>query len=172
LLTIRDEEQLLYLRNGGNRRFKDFLTSYNVPENATLDFKYMIRASAWYRKKLVSEISGLSVEQAPDKVTGLEMLDYGMNSHPSIYSNNIAFDNSTFIGSEPPKKKGFFNKVGNFFDKAKEQVGDAVKKVGDKVKEMEIPDKLKKAGDKTVSVAKTAGGFVVEKSKEAYVCHS
>jgi hypothetical protein len=34
---------------------------------------------------------------------------------------------------------------------------------------MDIPDKLKKAGEKSVEVAKTAGGFVVEKGKEAYV---
>jgi hypothetical protein len=160
---------LLYLKQGGNRRFRDFLNSYNVPDNATLDFKYMIRASAWYRKKLVSEISGLGVEQQPDKVTGLEMLDYGMNSHPSIYSTNVGFDNSTFIGSELPKKRSFFDKMGTFFDKAKEQVGDAVKKVGDKMKEMEIPEKLKMAGEKTADAVKVAGGFVVEKGKEAYV---
>jgi hypothetical protein len=57
--------------------------SYNVPDNATLDFKYMVRASAWYRKKLVTEISDLSCEAAPDKVSGLEMLEYGINATPS-----------------------------------------------------------------------------------------
>ena len=44
----------------------------------------MIRASSWYRKKLSSEVSGNSIENAPDKVTGLEMLEIGFNPYPSI----------------------------------------------------------------------------------------
>jgi hypothetical protein len=167
-----DDEQLLYLRQGGNRRFRDFLNSYNVPENATMDFKYMIRASNWYRRKLGSEISGLSIETAPDKISGLEMLEFNINPSPSIFLYKIAFDNSSPICSDlprPEKKGGFFDKMSNFFDKAKDQVGVAVKKVGEKVKEMEIGDKLKSTGEKTIDIMKTAGGFVVEKGKEAYV---
>ena len=55
-----------------------------MPDNATMDFKYMIRASSWYRKKLYSEISGNTVEDAPDKVSGLEMLEIGFNPYPSF----------------------------------------------------------------------------------------
>ena len=44
----------------------------------------MIRASSWYRKNLSSEVSGNSIEDAPDKVIGLEMLEFGFNPYPSI----------------------------------------------------------------------------------------
>jgi hypothetical protein len=131
----------------------------------------MIRASAWYRKKLVSEISDLSIEAAPDKVNGLEMLEYNINPTPSTLSIKIDFNNNSLICSDEPRqeKKGFFDKVGFFLNKAKVEVGGAIKKVGDKVKDMDIPDKLKTASDKAVDIAKTAGGFVVEKGKEVYV---
>lgn len=73
-----------FLKKGGNKRFKEFLREYNVPDNATMDFKYMIRASSWYRKRLAADVQGREVEDRPDKVSGLEMLEIGFNPYPSI----------------------------------------------------------------------------------------
>ena len=94
--------------------------------------------------------------------------------HIQVLSHKLGFDNltpisSNSIQSEKKEQKGFLGKVEGFFNKAKNKVEDTVKKVGDKIKDMEIGDKIKTTGAKTIEVVKTTGTYVVEKGKEAYV---
>lgn len=58
--------------------------------------------------------------------------------------------------------------VGSFWSKAKVEMKKTADKVGSKIKEMELGDKIKHTGEKTLVFAKVAGNLVVEKSKEAY----
>ena len=160
-----DDRQIDFLKRGGNKRFRDFLEEFKVPNNATMDFKYMIRASDYYRKLLKAEVYTEDPPFKPDIIAGLEMLEYGFNLYPS-------FDNSTPICSSLPtenKPKSFFNQVGSFLSKAKDQVKSTAEVVGSKINELEIGDKLKVTGEKTMHIAKATGNFVVEKGKEVYV---
>lgn len=91
----------------------------------------------------------------------------------------IAFDNSTPICSEynsvpadSGTKSNFFGKVGTFFNTAKDKMQITAQKVGSKIKEMELGDKLKNTGEKTVKIMKTTGIFVAEKGKEIYVIYT
>jgi hypothetical protein len=134
-----------------------------------MDFKYMIRASDYYRRLLKSEVNKEDPPFKPDIIAGLEMLDYGIN-------NSANFSNFTPIVSQPhivnsyePNSPGFFGKVGNFFSKAKDKVKTTAKNLESKIKEMELGDKLKTTGDKTLAIMKSTGDYVVEKGKEAYV---
>jgi hypothetical protein len=159
------DKQIEILKRGGNQRFRDFLDEFKVPGNATMDFKYMIRASDYYRKLLKSEVEESEPPFKPDIISGLEMLDYGINSSAN-------FDNSRPITSTPdqPKQKtGFFSSVSSFLAKTGETVKLTANRVGSKIKEMDIPDKLKHTGEKTLVFAKATGNFVVEKGKEVYV---
>ena len=124
----------------------------------------MIRASDYYRKLLKSEVYDEEPPFKPDIISGLEMLEYGISQSPQ-------FDNFTPICSSNPvvKTEGFFDKVGSFWSKAKDQVKSTAVIVGSKIKEMEIGDKLKQTGEKTLVYAKATGQFVVEKGKEVYV---
>ncbi len=160
-----DDGQIELIKRGGNLRFREFLDEFKVPNNATMDFKYMIRASDYYRKLLKSEVNQSDPPFKPDIIAGLEMLDYGINSSAN-------FDNSrpiTFTPDQPKQKTGFFSSVSSFIAKTGETVKQTANKVGSKLKEMEIPDKLKNTGQKTLVFAKATGNFVVEKGKEVYV---
>jgi len=155
------------MKLGGNRRFREFLEEFQVPYNATMDFKYMIRASEYYRRLLKSEVNNEDPPFKPDIIAGLEMLDYGIN-----HGTNIS--NSSPICSNPPileksHKPGFFDKMGSLFYNAKDKVKTTANNLGTKIKEMELGDKLKSTGDKTLAIMKITGDYVVEKGKEAYV---
>lgn len=71
--------------------------------------------------------------------------------------------------NKPKENNGFFGKIGNFFDKTVKKAEEAAVIVGKKVKEMEIGEKLKEGGEKTWTLVKEGGGFIAEKSKQAYV---
>ena len=161
-----EDQQIEYLRHGGNQRFRAFLDEFKVPDNATMDFKYMIRASDYYRKLLKCEVNAIEPPYRPDIIAGLEMLEYGVNPSFSI-------DNSTPITSgnyrENPKQTGFMQSLGSYWGKAKIGMQKTADKVGSKLKEMEIGDKLKTTGEKTLVYAKATGTLIVEKGKEVYV---
>lgn len=160
-----DDKQIEFLEKGGNKRFRELLNEYKVPDNATMDFKYMIRASDYYRQLLKSEVENLDPPIKPDPILGLEMLEYGNYQ-------NVDFNNQTPICSsqvEKEKPKNFFDKVGGFFNVAKEQIKTTANNVAEKVKEYEIPEKLKETGQKSFDFAKSTGNFVVEKGKEVIV---
>lgn len=46
-----------------------------------MDFKYMIRASDYYRKMLKAEAEKREIGEKPDIISGLEMLDYVSNQY-------------------------------------------------------------------------------------------
>jgi len=87
----RDESQIEFLKLGGNRRFKDFLKQYNVPENAMSEYKYMIRASDYYRNLLKSEVKKTNPTiEKPDLLKGLEML-YSNNTNTNEEKSKIIY---------------------------------------------------------------------------------
>lgn len=129
----------------------------------------MIRASDFYRRLLKSEVNKEDPPFKPDIIAGLEMLDYGLNYGDNFSNFTPICSKPDSIGSNSQNTGGFFDKVGNFFIKAKDKVKITVNNLEHKLKEMEISDKLKITGDKTLAIMKTTGDFVIEKSKEAYV---
>jgi hypothetical protein len=169
-----DEKQIEYLIRGGNKRLREFLYEFQVPDNATMDFKYMIRASDYYRKLLKSEVYNNESPYRPDLISGLEMIDYGINANPN-FDNQTPICSSNYIpkhinsNKESNIQKGFFGKVGGFLNLAKDKVNSTASIVGTKIKGMEIGEKLKAAGGGAYFAAKETGTFVVAKGKEAYV---
>jgi len=78
------------LKRGGNTRFKDFLKDYKVPNNALVDYKYLIRAADYYRKMLKAEVKRENFDiEKPDLVSGLELLNIFANSNN--YKSNFLY---------------------------------------------------------------------------------
>jgi len=72
------------LKRGGNKRFRDFLSDYRVPDNALVDYKYLIRAADYYRKLLRAEVKGEQfMIEKPELVSGLELLNLNSNNNKS-----------------------------------------------------------------------------------------
>jgi hypothetical protein len=161
------------LKKGGNKRFSEFLNEYKVPDNATMDFKYMIRASDFYRKLLKAEVYQGEYTQKvpfkPDIISGLEMIDYGVNAEPKHFENSNPIMSSQPQTTKNSNSNTFFGKVNSYWSVAKEKAYETANTVGNKIKEMEIKDKLKVTGEKAYDLIKISGEVVVEKGKEAYV---
>jgi hypothetical protein len=45
-----DDNQIKFLLLGGNKRFSELMSEFNVPKNAGPEFKYLIAATSYYRK--------------------------------------------------------------------------------------------------------------------------
>ncbi len=129
----------------------------------------MIRASDYYRRLLKSEVNKEDPPFKPDIIAGLEMLDYGINNNANFSNFTPIVSQPHIVNSDERNSPGFFGKVGNFFSKAKDKVKTTAKNLESKIKEMELGDKLKTTGDKTLAIMKSTGDYVVEKGKEAYV---
>jgi hypothetical protein len=79
-----DERQLSFLRNGGNRRLREFLEEYNIPLNTDTVLKYRLKAVDYYRKVIRAEILGSGIDiDRPDLISGLEEIDDGNKKEPS-----------------------------------------------------------------------------------------
>ena len=72
---------------------------------------------------------------------------------------------------EVPKveKTSMFGRLGSFFEESRKSISDAAISLGNKVSDLNIGDKLKKAGNKTLDVMKNAGEKISDKGKELIV---
>jgi hypothetical protein len=152
-----DEKQLKFIKAGGNRRFKVILEEYSIPNNTEIELKYNLNAINYYRLLLRNEILGETLPEKPDLINGLEKISTKQKGIV-IFNLDVKIENNNFIScdnyrTEIPKKKkeGFFDKVGSFFMKTKEDINI-------KIKEMNIPEKF----DKTTS-------YLDKKTKEVIV---
>lgn len=79
------------------------------------------------------------------------------------------FNSQSNSNNEIKEKKNFLGKVGGFFSDAGKKIKQTATEVSTKVKQIEIKDKLKQTGQKTVQLAKDGGNFIADKTKQAYV---
>jgi len=155
-----DDNQINFLKLGGNNRFKELMKEYKVPDNAGPEFKYLISAANYYRKLLRSEVTGEAAPEKPDHINGLELLDFGNNNYTNI-TNFQPITSESVSSSGNNKEGGLFGKIGGFFS-------DTSKSLVKAVKDANIKEKLSEVGDKAFDIAKKTGNFVAEKGKEAY----
>ena len=171
-----DHKQIKTLSLGGNLRLKNLLKEYSVPENADVEFRYFIYVMDYYRRLLKSEMTGNEAPVKPDTVEGLVLLN--VNSGNSDKSNILIYkfedfevynkpisseDYDTSSNQEKAKeKKGFFGKIGSFFEDAGKTIEKGAKDFGKKVVDMNIGDKLKTVGEKTIVAFKKAGDKIAD----------
>lgn len=151
-----DDEQIKFLRLGGNRRLQIFLAHYGVSSQLDIQTKYSMVCTEYYRCMLLLDVNGRNTEylERPNQITGLNLIQPRIASDPNLNSN-------TPQGPEEPKK-GFFSKVSNFFDKTG-------KEIKEKITDLKIDEKAKSGWNWTESIVIKTGNAINEKSKEVIV---
>lgn len=142
-----DEAEIKLMHNGGNDRFLQNLVSFELVKNNNhlslnenkIKQKYLYKASEFYRRLLEAEVNNLELPERPENQIGKQFIE----------GYEVSKD----------KEKGVFSKIGGFFS-------STANKAKDKIENLHIKDKLKSAGNKTVSVMKDAGAFIKEKAVE------
>ena len=157
------EKQVKYLSQGGNKRFKDFLSEYNIEPSSSIELKYKSKASEYYRNILRSEVEKLFDEKfeginipKPDLTRGIQILE--------TKQNDKEINNQFYIGSVNQKQKqsdnSFFGSVGAFFK-------ETVDKVSKNLSEIKFSETVINAGNAVVDFAKSSGEYIANKTKEA-----
>ena len=157
------EKQVKYLSQGGNKRFKDFLSEYNIEPLSSIELKYKSKASEYYRNVLRNEVEKLFDEKfigndipKPDLTTGIQILE--------TKQSDKEINNQFYIGSDNQKQKqtdnSFFGSVGAFFK-------ETVDKVSKNLSEIKFSETVINAGNAVVDFAKSSGEYIANKTKEA-----
>ena len=157
------EKQVKYLSQGGNVRFKNFLSEYKIEPSSSNELKYKSKATEYYRNLLRNEVEKFFDEKfegndipKPDLDAGIQIIE--------IKQNDKEINNKFYIGSENQKQKqsdnSFFSSVGTFFK-------DTFDTVSKNINEINFSEKIVNAGNAMIDFAKNSGEFIVNKTKEA-----
>ena len=169
------EEEINLLKIGGNERFLNLMSEYQVSQEDNKEFKYFFKLCEYYRMLLQCELNKNSNPEAyaqaikikPSQDIALELMD-------NLSSDYIADKKSKFKNALETVSN-VFSDVGSKIQDTAHQYGidEKIKMFGNYVSESikNLNEKLpvvKEAGEKAVGYAKNAGNFVVEKGKEIY----
>ena len=167
------ERELSKLSIGGNERYLSLLKEYNIPlSEPDKQSKYLTFATAYYNALLEAEINknnNLSnaeetLNNLISKKPSIEVGPQLMGDRPNYYMELVkAVPATSNMGFG-----GFFGFIGNQIYNAAEQLGinkvynDTKNTIDSKLDEYGIKDTMAKGYD----YAKSAGGYIVDKTKE------
>ena len=158
-----DEKQVKYLSQGGNLRFKTFLSEYNIEPSSSVELKYKSKAAEYYRNILYNEVEKIFDEKfvtndmpKPDLNTGVQIIE--------IKQNDREINNQFYIGSNNQRLKqndnSLFGSITNFFK-------DTVDTISKNLNEIHFSETVINAGNTMIDYAKSGGEFLVNKTNEA-----
>ncbi len=155
--------QLLYLKKGGNKRYKKNLAEYNIESSASIDVKYKSKAASYYRRYLKNEV---------DKETDPKYVDTTIIK-PDLKDAQQIEEVKEQVPTEEKKEevKAPSNKVlgimSNIFSKIKEGTIEAAKTVEKELNDLNLTEKLVNVGNQIAGVVKTSGDYVADKTQKA-----
>jgi ADP-ribosylation factor GTPase-activating protein 1 len=158
--------QLSMMKQGGNKKLREFFEYYKMPKDAPVDFKYKTKAGFFYRELLKAQAEGKDAPPAPSEVEGLELV--GNIAPPT----NMQPGSMQGFGSSPtPESSGLsFDKVKavtmGALTTAATATKNAANTVGNKVKDPEFQQSVKDFGSKIGTETKAAAGIAVEQTKK------
>lgn len=169
------EEEITLLKIGGNERFLNLMSEYQISQEDNKEFKYFFKLCEYYRMLLQCELNKNSNPEAyaqaikikPSQDIALELMDNLSSDYiadkKSKFKNALETVSNVFsdVGSkiqDTAHQYGIDEKITNF----RNYVSEGFKNFNDSHPE------IKSFGDKAVQYAKNAGNFVVEKGKEIY----
>lgn len=159
------DKQILYLSKGGNNKFKNNLSEYNIDLNTKIELKYKTRAADYYRKVLKNEVEKISNKDYKEIEVIKPNLEEGKEIINSQNNQNKINISSQEKANQEKKEEGIFGTFGSFFDSVKKKAGDTVDKIS--LGFNEFGGKIKEAGDTVVDYAKAGGKFIIDKSEQA-----
>ena len=168
-------QQLQYMVQGGNRRFKDYLASYSISDSVPIVEKYYTRAVHYYREALKAQIQSRFCEvpqpSLEEGILPFMQMPETPKPVPKPQETNWwggLWDKAGSWARETKqsiKEKGIFDKV-----KAKaESVYDQSREAGSKFYgQVSDKEKWKKFSEKSWGVINNVGNIAYEKTKDVY----
>ena len=147
-----DDNDINYIKKGGNMRFNNMMTEYNIPMlKDTIIYKYHTKIAEYYRKLLYNEVNGLIINfPKPTLEEGMLKIDYEINNTNKLYIiNNNIYQNNNF--NNPYIQNRTQNTLGQDWNNVIFSMGKVINSVGSqiksKMKDYKIDEKLNRAND-------------------------
>ena len=147
-----DDNDINYIKKGGNMRFNNMMTEYNIPMlKDTIVYKYHTKIAEYYRKLLYNEVNGLIINfPKPSLEEGMLKIDYEINNTNKLYIiNNNIYQNNNF--NNPYIQNRTQNTLGQDWNNVIFSMGKVINSVGSqiksKMKDYKIDEKLNRAND-------------------------
>ena len=141
-----NDDEVNYIRKGGNMRFNNLMTEYNIPINKdTIEFKYQTKIADYYRKLLSNEVKGIIKNVSkPSLEEGLLKIDSNLNNNKN-YNNEFNYNSNTnnYIIQENSLGHSWSNVITSM-GKVFNNIGSQIKS---KMKDYKIDEKINKAND-------------------------
>ena len=162
-LPTWSEDQLLYLKKGGNKNYKKNLTEYNIAPSASIDVKYKSKAASYYRRYLKNEVD----KESDPKYVETTIIKPDLKDAEQIEEviEEVPKEEKKEEEQTPTNKVVGF--MANLFNKIKEGTIIAAKTVEKGINDLNLSEKLINAGNKIAGVVQTSGDYVAEKTQQA-----
>lgn len=169
-----NDNQVSFIKAGGNERLKNLLNMYDVPADFPPENLYKTKLLEYYRNSIKSEVTK-GVAPIPPKpeeaLTSTVKERENTNNYSSVSSDVEDFGNikNNYKSEKITKKNSIFSSVTGMLNGAYEKSKQVATNMKDKVVEMDIGTKIKTTGAKTVDILKDTTHVVVEKSTQVAV---
>ena len=172
-IDIWTEQEINFLKLGGNKRFTELIKSYNIPlTKENQEYKYYTKAAQYYRDILIEESKNNNINSIikPSLKEGIEILykdeysnlfnKYKSQQNDDINNNNTNNNDSwvnKIIGKIKPNigdssnnmnnnNENNENKAKNFFGNITNNMLNAFSEVSEKAKDIDFVEKFRQAG--------------------------
>ena len=162
-LPTWSENQLLFLKKGGNKNYKKNLTEYNIAPSASLDVKYKSKAAGYYRRYLKNEVD----KESDPKYVATTIIKPDLKDAEQIEEVIEEIPNEEKKEEQKAPTNTMVGFMANLFNKIKESTIVAAKTVEKGFNDLNLTEKLINAGNKIAGVVQTSGDYVAEKTQQA-----
>ncbi len=161
------ENQLLFLKKGGNNKFKKNFEEFNIFINSSsVDIKYKSKAADYYRRYLKNEVD----RECDSNYIPTQIIKPDLNVAQEIIEMKEERDEQNAITEKKEEKKitrSFMGFMSTVLNKVKDGTTETAKKVGKGFTDLKLGEKFKVAGNAIVGAAKTSGNFIADKTQKA-----
>ena len=162
-LPTWSENQLLYLKKGGNKNYKNNLTEFSIEPSASIDVRYKSKAASYYRRYLANEVD----KESDPKYVATTIIKPDLKEGQQIEEVKEEVPKEEKKEEQKPPANTVVGFMANLFNKIKESTIVAAKSVEKGFNDLNLTDKLINAGNKIAGVVQTSGDYVAEKTQQA-----
>ena len=147
--------QLTMMQIGGNKRFKDFIQSFDFPEDVSIQAKYYSKAAEYYRELIKSESENRQMTRPPPSATE------GLESCVKVQEPK-AYKSVENRAEEPQAQGSWWGGASSLFGSAIGKAGQWASNAAETVKEGKIVESLKSGASSVIEKSKNVRGKVAE----------
>jgi hypothetical protein len=158
-------KQLKVMTAGGNAALKQFFAMYNMPEDASVEFKYRTLCAKYYRDMIRVVSDGMPFEEPqPSVEKGLDLVEPERRAYPTLSQPPIS---APPVESAPQSQsEGLFSSVGSLFGAAYSGAVKLGQGLATKANELASNPKVKEMEQKAWSTVTSIGTGIKNKASE------